>query len=822
MKIKNLCIIFCVLIAQCVFAQIPSEQPVDPLDPSGPSIPVEPSIPEEFDFPDGIISIELPPCDCPGEPKDFTFNFSSNFGSAFETALANDRAAILAARQGAIEWYNRQTSILNDRIEGKLRKDFPNYPEARTAYFRHTENQFIDKSRSIYTSEAQNKWRALGNENSKMKKGLKLLKQREAELKAGNIDNSLYRELKYGNQTIGSLRNISAVRNEISKAISKIVEFSWKHGELGKVLTKLVENNAITPQIKNAAFQKKYDYHRGLDIYNKASYIQFLLHYDEYIRLIGGPRIIPPGLNALFLKFGDKVQMGNTDFIIDQISKAIDERLDPFHPNHWEIILYEKYNGGYWNINRAKADHKALLDRLFDNILANTPLGSNFSVDFLVDKFSITNIDQFNFLNDDPNKAKELENLYKLAAADLDGGQSTRTGIRVEIVSGGNLFSIVRKLDITNAYQKRWLKANPHIVSRFSTMLAFNDGPNTVNPLRAEVVRGGRIQKLIEDLKIEDTEQKRLLYDNESDALRIVDLFSGNIVPAEFIKQSIANGSIKYVAENYEASLKSPTDIDLSDILDKINSPQTADDRYVAQKFLCIYNKILKSPNYKKLFVNLFQDSKRFNVKFKIVEGIRSITPGKEPNGLAQIRDRKKDSNGNLLKTNVTILINKKILNTGTSQTGSVLDIAKTIIHESIHGYISIKMLDCKLGLTLNNLNNKEFETLINEYHDGTCGTQEQHEFMFDFMIPNMVQILNDIRDDLIIERHRDAVSEPLYIPGINGPIPFSWNDFFYNISLAGVDRTESFIEEIKNNTRNNLIHQGYRRLSSKLSKECN
>ncbi|WP_200799224.1 hypothetical protein, partial [Tenacibaculum agarivorans] len=137
MKIKNLCILLCVLIAQCVFAQTPSERPVDPLDPSepsGPGIPAEPVPVPPGEFDPFIIPIGIDPCDCPGntdKPSDFRFNFNDSFN----TALANDRAAIAAALEKERAWYDRQTKLITGVINGRLRENYTNYTDARKAYF---------------------------------------------------------------------------------------------------------------------------------------------------------------------------------------------------------------------------------------------------------------------------------------------------------------------------------------------------------------------------------------------------------------------------------------------------------------------------------------------------------------------------------------------------------------------------------------------------------------------------------------------------------------------------------------------------------------
>jgi hypothetical protein len=61
---------------------------------------------------------------------------------------------------------------------------------------------------------------------------------------------------------------------------------------------------------------------------------------------------------------------------------------------------------------------------------------------------------------------------------------------------------------------------------------------------------------------------------------------------------------------------------------------------------------------------------------------------------------------------------------------------AKTILHECIHTYLFIKANYPNTGVDLVNILNSMYPT-----------SEEQHDFMFDHMIPTMQKVLAEVRD---------------------------------------------------------------------------
>jgi len=98
-------------------------------------------------------------------------------------------------------------------------------------------------------------------------------------------------------------------------------------------------------------------------------------------------------------------------------------------------------------------------------------------------------------------------------------------------------------------------------------------------------------------------------------------------------------------------------------------------------------------------------------------------------------------------------------------------------------------------------LNNTTFRTLLEQYFNGTCNiSQEEHEFMFDEMIPTMQIILSQVRDSFltpqqITEAEAENSFENEEPNAING-FPhqsWDWQQFYYYFSLKGLGNTEVF-----------------------------
>ncbi|MGF1554634.1 hypothetical protein [Paucihalobacter sp.] len=232
----------------------------------------------------------------------------------------------------------------------------------------------------------------------------------------------------------------------------------------------------------------------------------------------------------------------------------------------------------------------------------------------------------------------------------------------------------------------------------------------------------------------------------------------------------------------------SPFQVDLIDVRPSCEGISTSD--IDNDKFMCLYNKLIQSNKFKTLFLNTFEESQNLNVKFKLSDTL-------SVNGMAKAAQGStiNSQTGDLL-LNVEIYINSNYL-----ESASSIAVARTILHESIHAYLILKHLNCNLGTPfeelIDDINNKSLEELLNYYYETACPLEEQHEFMFDKMIPAMSEILADIRDSLIPLTHRQLAESDTSFKDENNPygptVPWDWNNFYKYLSMAGLQNTDTF-----------------------------
>jgi hypothetical protein len=108
---------------------------------------------------------------------------------------------------------------------------------------------------------------------------------------------------------------------------------------------------------------------------------------------------------------------------------------------------------------------------------------------------------------------------------------------------------------------------------------------------------------------------------------------------------------------------------------------------------------------------------------------------------------------------------------------------------------------------------------LINQQYNGFSGSQDQHNFMSNFMIPTMVNILSQTKDILISIQDIQNVEDPnttiVHQPLPTNPItlgsqiPWNWNDFFTYLSYTGLESCAVYpILFPSNSVSNSLFHQ--------------
>lgn len=251
-------------------------------------------------------------------------------------------------------------------------------------------------------------------------------------------------------------------------------------------------------------------------------------------------------------------------------------------------------------------------------------------------------------------------------------------------------------------------------------------------------------------------------------------------------------------------SFASPFNIDLELVRPTVLNPEPE-----KVLFMCIYNKLIKTPQFKELFKNVFGDDERLHVKFEFATNLEPTKGATTASSYSY-----NPTTGDATVINQTIKLNK-----GWYGAKSDIKIAMSILHECVHAYLNVKQIECETNTTLNNLNAWELDDLINQIFasNNSClfsdepENQDDHHFMFNNLVPNISNTLSQLKDDLISEQHQlQAESNTFYNPVTNLSEDFEWNDFFKYLAMDGLNKTTTFKNEIENSELENTKYGFY------------
>lgn len=255
----------------------------------------------------------------------------------------------------------------------------------------------------------------------------------------------------------------------------------------------------------------------------------------------------------------------------------------------------------------------------------------------------------------------------------------------------------------------------------------------------------------------------------------------------DFVEQFITEANETGLTLDFNKSFKSPYNIDITAVSG--NTPQEI-------RFRSIYNKVLESPKFKRLFVDLFSDDPRFSVNFKI----NNIPPDAQGRKYGSCR---------LFTNTVTGKLRNEIIIDKYSLTIDPDDvIAVTIIHESIHAFLNVKFRHPTVGMPISDINNMDFTQCINQYFNGFSGGESQHDFFVYYMAPIIKDILQEISPQLYTPHQVHIAENPTYDNGGSiiyapmdtvppsmsaNPVPWNWDDYFTHLSYIGLKNCSSF-----------------------------
>jgi len=143
-----------------------------------------------------------------------------------------------------------------------------------------------------------------------------------------------------------------------------------------------------------------------------------------------------------------------------------------------------------------------------------------------------------------------------------------------------------------------------------------------------------------------------------------------------------------------------------------------------------------------------------------------------------------------------------------------------------------VKTYGCNQGVSFENMDDFEISELLNVYDTECMLQQGQHEFMFNFIIPTMVDVLKELKDQLIPLSHQQGAEGYMLINETNPTIdantgeivydaPWDWDSFFKHLSLSGLHNSSIFHLEYPstppspgylNFQRYNLVGQDFRK----------
>ncbi|MGM0635330.1 MAG: hypothetical protein ACQESK_04650 [Bacteroidota bacterium] len=259
---------------------------------------------------------------------------------------------------------------------------------------------------------------------------------------------------------------------------------------------------------------------------------------------------------------------------------------------------------------------------------------------------------------------------------------------------------------------------------------------------------------------------------------------------------------------DFELSYKSPYNIDLTNVTPDETNPEPEKERFIE-----VYEAVTESSMFKNMIQQTFDENERLNVKFEIIENLSSSNTNDPAHGKAILHMGTLNETEGNEAVDITIQINKNSL-VG-SNSVSKIAIAKTIMHEFIHAYIYIKLINANLGASLEDLNNNDLAESLNDYNVALDGNSAaaQHEFMFDKMVPTLSNNLAQILNLLVPQNHQAGASEYNFegtqtevedprdetnFVDITLPdTPWNWNEFYYYFSLGGLQNTDAFYNSI-------------------------
>lgn len=100
-----------------------------------------------------------------------------------------------------------------------------------------------------------------------------------------------------------------------------------------------------------------------------------------------------------------------------------------------------------------------------------------------------------------------------------------------------------------------------------------------------------------------------------------------------------------------------------------------------------------------------------------------------------------------------------------------------------------------------------DFCDVINKQYNNLSLGQNQHNFIYNFMLPKLEEILAEVKGALVTsEQNMTMLQLIMHIPVGSTGKPFIWADFYHNLALSGLQNCSFFQNEIGTLTNNGQI----------------
>lgn len=378
-------------------------------------------------------------CDVAGGEGDLKFATSSS--SSFNVALSNHNSIVRAARRSYRAWHRKQLNVIKNKLDAKFGKKFSNYNEAKNMLFADSERKNIIKSVSIAKPKYSNLKSSGFRKQKEHKKKLKLLRLRENEIKAGNINNSKYGFIKVGNVYLKDLRSTKALKKHWDPLVLEFGE-NTATTHINNYIYKAFSKTGVNSIVVSA----KNNYYNRLNDWDKLDFMQFLINYEYYKKYNSPPYAYSAKMSRLFKKF-NKLEVATPSLVENYAIKNRDGGISVFDDNYSKIIL-NSYPGleKIFFVKRAVEEHRRLKKQKLNKLLAAEST-AEFAIANLIGELGVSNQRQKEWLYKYKTKANEL---IKFANDNRVGGKipvNVKSAILKSVTLSNNLNQFNKKIN---------------------------------------------------------------------------------------------------------------------------------------------------------------------------------------------------------------------------------------------------------------------------------------------------------------------------------------------------------------------------------------